>query len=149
MVPATMARPLRLFPAIVWLLLAVGCQHQTLPARQFTLHLNPAPPQGAIVLCEQVEQSGGGDCPTFDPERSQLTQLAAIAAEGRASIAKPEGDSDVWWLGARYRAKFARWTIFAPGCVVTTIYPEGRDIWDAGVPSGATIIPRLGWCAPY
>jgi hypothetical protein len=50
---------------------------------------------------------------------------------------------------ARAIARNSRLDDLRPGCVVTTIYPEGRDIWDAGLPSGAMIIPRLGWCAPY
>src|SRR3954469_22175742 len=143
-----MIRFARSSAATIWLLLAIGCQHQTLPARQFTLTINPAPARGALVMVELVEQSGGGDCPRFDPEKSQVTQVAAIDADGRASIAKPAVDSDVWWLGLRRSEQFARWTIFAPGYVVTTVYPEGRDMWDSGVSAGATLTPRLGWCAP-
>jgi hypothetical protein len=127
----------------------VGCHHQTFPARQFTLKIDPASARDAVVLVELVEQSGGGDCPQFDPEVTRAVQVLAPDADGRVSITKPAVDSDVWWLGLRRREQFARWTIFARGCVVTTIYPEGRDIRDSGVESGPTLTTRLGWRAPY
>jgi hypothetical protein len=126
-----------------------GCVNQTIRSRQFALHIPTTSAVRSVALVELVEQSGGGDCPRFDPEKVLHVSIVESDASGQLRIEKPSVHSDVWWLGMRRRERFARWTIFQRGAVVTTIYPEGRDIWDSGVDVPAELTPKLGWCAPY
>lgn len=110
--------------ATAWLAGTAGCGSGATPPRTYALTLDDGTGP-AVVLAELVERSGGGDCPQYDPDRTVAADLTA--GRGRLTIDKPPAEWGTVLLGLRFWNQTARWTIFRPGRVVTTVYPEWID----------------------
>lgn len=145
-------RRIRISILIAIAVLLAGCSVHTLPQRTYELtsHDNPSP---LVVLTELVEHSGGGDCPRYDPDRILARGWFQAIPGSNLQLDKPAASSGTVLLGMHFWEQEARWTIFQPGCVVLTVYPEGWALSDlADSPRDArqaTLGSRQAWSPDF
>jgi hypothetical protein len=123
-----------------------GCSIRQTSAREFNVTLNgsPAPVGPLVVMVELVRRSRPNvDCPP--QEDRDVTTIAIIEGrDGRFTTSVPATTSTSFGMG--YNAQEIRWTIYAPGYAILTIFPAG-DPYGQLTPSG-TFQPTIGWRYP-